>query len=42
MTNDIIQKLERRHTEPVGLVKPVGFQPSAVKIPQAIVQRSAA
>jgi hypothetical protein len=51
MTNDLsatpesssplIQRLERRHTEPVGLVNSLNWNPSGVKIPQAIVQRAA-
>jgi hypothetical protein len=40
-SSPLIQRLERRRTEPVGLVNSLRFQPSAAKIPQAIVQRAA-
>jgi hypothetical protein len=41
LSSPLIQRLERRHNEPVGLVNSLSFQPRAAKIPQAIVQRSA-
>ncbi|KYC43636.1 hypothetical protein WA1_00230 [Scytonema hofmannii PCC 7110] len=39
-SSPLIQRLDRRRTEPVSLVNSLRFQPSAMKIPQAIVQRS--